>query len=1177
MNSTGMFHWLELSTWLRVVEGLFGRRANAVDPLMHWLASSTWMHIVEALLHTLWVGALVTAAVFIVLRRTANPVVRYWCSMLGLAGILMAGVIGWAVLDAQATQSPILRAHIEAARPGLQRSAPAGRLAAARDSEPLARRASFQARGGSANPWFSWLALAWVIGAAVMLGRAGFGVIEAEKLHRTTRLLEDPHLLEFIGETRRKLGIRQRLQAVVTEKLRSPAVVGIFVPTLILPLSLLTSMPLEQLQLLVLHELAHIRRGDYVANLVQLFIEALLFFNPAVWWLSRQARIEREACCDAIAIGVAGDRAGYARALVEVAERNLGSVPVTAAAFAAGRRRTRLADRVQRLLAPGYRPSLRLTWKALAGSLILGFGILIASAIAAQWTVGAAVKLLTPQQRIARIEAKMKSLGQPPAAEGEASPGKVEVSGRIQTADGAPLPKSVAAEFVSFWPRGSGVYGVSADGNGECRARVARGDLFFDALANGFAPAVIGPIDTSATNRVEGLELVLERGFPISLKVMDADSGRPVAGASLACLFWIPGRGCSFGVPGNDAPWNLRTDHRGNASLEHCGSVPLVVTMTKPGYETAQRRLEHPVPGDTLTIYTRRALPVAGSVIDRASGAPLEGASVYVLGADGAPGVRTSDPKRPGAPLAVSDKKGRFEINELPRGGWYWLLVRATGRADAILPWVSPGTTNLHAALGPELVVRGEIAGDLKRLFKGAAETGIYFFYSYQTGSNSRFGEYGLAPVQIKSGIAHFSFVLPRAGSVRIDVGHRSFTRTVTAPVRDWHIESPEGGSEERRRKIIVRFEASSGVPPGGTISADVPGSQPGTGVQKELEIKNGQVSLEAPVGWVFSFKPARTIGYWFAGQIAVRVTHGAGPQVISVPVVPAGAIYAQARNEDGSLASNVGFQVRELKRSPLVKGSAFTTLLSDSWSSDQGPRKYVATPLPLEGTYVVIASQDNHFAVSQPIKLTEEAPDRSVELRFAKGAPIVGQVVSPNGKPFFGAEVHGEWRYKDSSFGLASMVTGEKGRFTLEDCTPGIGEYSVVVRYPGMETLDRPARPNAAPMVLKLRPGLRLAGRVVDAASQRPIVRAQVSAVSDSGGQPTETTRTDDRGNFEFDTLRDIPYRLFVDGCYSPHGPMVARPGATKPLVLKVNTDRGPTIQLGGTNADSYTKGKSI
>src|SRR5690606_6747491 len=102
------------------------------------------------------------------------------------------------------------------------------------------------------------------------------------------------------------------------------------------------------------HELAHIRRHDYLLNLGQMLIEAVLFFNPAIWWMSRQIRIEREACCDGLAVKFMGEPVVYSQALADWADRRQGSTsremaPVAAMGIGVHRRYTLLA-RLRRVL-----------------------------------------------------------------------------------------------------------------------------------------------------------------------------------------------------------------------------------------------------------------------------------------------------------------------------------------------------------------------------------------------------------------------------------------------------------------------------------------------------------------------------------------------------------------------------------------------------------------------------------------------------------------------------------------------------------------------------------------------------------------------------------------------------------------------------------------------------------
>ncbi len=91
---------------------------------------------------------------------------------------------------------------------------------------------------------------------------------------------------------------------------------GVWRPAILVPLGFMSGLAPTQVEAILAHELAHIRRWDYLANLVQLLVETLLFYHPCVWWISAQIRQEREHCCDDIAANVLGDRVAYAEMLV---------------------------------------------------------------------------------------------------------------------------------------------------------------------------------------------------------------------------------------------------------------------------------------------------------------------------------------------------------------------------------------------------------------------------------------------------------------------------------------------------------------------------------------------------------------------------------------------------------------------------------------------------------------------------------------------------------------------------------------------------------------------------------------------------------------------------------------------------------------------------------------------
>ena len=163
-----------------------------------------------------------------------------------------------------------------------------------------------------------------------------------------------------------RMGVRRVVGLWESATWESPAVIGWLKPVILMPTSALLGLSPRQLESILAHELAHVRRRDYLVNLLQTAVETLLFYHPAVWWVSRVMRLEREACCDEIAVQVVGDRLGYARAL-ETLESSRGATPqwVMAATGAP------LADRIRRLLGmPSQRNQRSGAW-----AMVFGFWI----------------------------------------------------------------------------------------------------------------------------------------------------------------------------------------------------------------------------------------------------------------------------------------------------------------------------------------------------------------------------------------------------------------------------------------------------------------------------------------------------------------------------------------------------------------------------------------------------------------------------------------------------------------------------------------------------------------------------------------------------------------------------------------------------------------------------------
>ena len=212
--------------------------------------------------------------------------------------------------------------------------------------------------------------------------RTAKGTLGASRLRRRCRDLADPRILALAEELRTRLGLSRPVRFLVCDEIGVPSMLGILYPAVLLPASLLTGVPFEQLRAILAHEIAHIRRLDYLANLAQMLVEALLFFNPFVWWLSRQMRLEREACCDQVAAGECQSPASYVEALVSVIERSrlTTAVPPILAASGPDAHGGNALERARRLLVPGYQPAFRIRWFSLAAVLVLS-----ASALSGLW------------------------------------------------------------------------------------------------------------------------------------------------------------------------------------------------------------------------------------------------------------------------------------------------------------------------------------------------------------------------------------------------------------------------------------------------------------------------------------------------------------------------------------------------------------------------------------------------------------------------------------------------------------------------------------------------------------------------------------------------------------------------------------------------------------------------
>jgi hypothetical protein len=173
-----------------------------------------------------------------------------------------------------------------------------------------------------------------------------------------------------------RFGIDRPVRVFESTLVRVPAVVGCLRPVILLPASVIMGLAPSYLDAVLAHELAHVRRHDYIVNVLQSLVETLLFYHPAVWWCSRQIRIEREHCCDDMVVEAGGDRVGYAAALAQLEELR-GLQPMLSLHASGGR----LLDRIRRLLGESPKTERRSTTWAIAVALTVVTAIVVMPAL----------------------------------------------------------------------------------------------------------------------------------------------------------------------------------------------------------------------------------------------------------------------------------------------------------------------------------------------------------------------------------------------------------------------------------------------------------------------------------------------------------------------------------------------------------------------------------------------------------------------------------------------------------------------------------------------------------------------------------------------------------------------------------------------------------------------------
>ncbi len=315
--------------------------------LIHFV-SENWLHAVGVtLFHSLWIGIVLSiiTAVIILLTRKSSAALRYQlltcclCLFVLVMGITFYVEFNHNTLKSSSLTSTALEVKLN---PNRVMAQPLQQQPASIDISSKMDQLLKLWNNYAEQIVLVWFLIICAKSVHLLLGLNTIYYLKRNKVFEAGKFWEHK-----LVELTNRLGIDQKVRIVQSGLAQVPMVAGHLKPLILIPLGLLNSLSMAEVEAILCHELAHIKRRDYLVNLLQSFIEIVFFFNPAVLWLSKLIRTERENCCDDIALGYVADKKSYVKALLSCQEFQM-NTPEYAMALTG--KKSELLNRVSRML-----------------------------------------------------------------------------------------------------------------------------------------------------------------------------------------------------------------------------------------------------------------------------------------------------------------------------------------------------------------------------------------------------------------------------------------------------------------------------------------------------------------------------------------------------------------------------------------------------------------------------------------------------------------------------------------------------------------------------------------------------------------------------------------------------------------------------------------------------------
>jgi len=552
--------------------------------------------------------------------------------------------------------------------------------------------------------WMGWIVLAWLVGVTALAARLLAGWIHVQRM-RTRRVRP---IVDYWQAVLADLAYRMRISRPVvlfeSAWAQVPLAIGWLRPMILLPACALTGLTRDQLRAMIAHELAHIRRYDYLVNLVQTTIETLLFYHPAVWWISRCIRAEREHCCDDLVVKVCGSPVQYARALANMEELCLAGPQLAAAATGGS-----TSDRIRRLLGVPAPSNRQLTgWLPAALGLMVTLGVVLIAGRTSEAVRNTESAASQPAAATPASSAKTAT-SQP----GASRPFELQVVHRDTE---KPLA-GVTVDFRIDKEKRSAV----TDRDGRCRTELpAKEPEDFTVTCS-----KDGLVKTSAFWIRYHYKLGIPPRFTIAMEpaasiggMVQDDQGNPIEGVTLTLDLSGPGVDVGHTVYPRVRNETVRTDARGNWRFDGMPATfdRLSILLSHPDYLSDTQYGDRPTPpvekllAKTAIQVMKKGLTITG-IVRNEKGEPIEEAKVSRN-----PNMRVVSWYKD----VETNREGRFRFTNVPAGQMV-LSVRAPGYGpDLKVLQVDANTPPIEVRLGPAHTLRGRMVGSQGKPLSGA-------------------------------------------------------------------------------------------------------------------------------------------------------------------------------------------------------------------------------------------------------------------------------------------------------------------------------------------------------------------------------------------------------------------------------------------------------------------------